>query len=159
MGRATDFSNCYIYNIVDKDKIVHYVGSTSNMNSRRSKHKYNCKNENSKHYHLDIYKYIRDNGGWDNFECVPIRKIVNISNITELRIAERLEMEKFTGLKNMMGSYMSEEEHRENTRNWQKQHPEKNAEYRKKYRQKHPEKVREQIKKWREKKQLEASDQ
>lgn len=152
MGRATDFSNCYIYHIVDSDKVIHYVGSTSNMNSRKSKHKYNCSHEHCEHYHFDIYQYIRNNGGWNEFEVVPIRKIENISNKTDLRIAEREEMEKFTGLKNMRGSYLSTEEQleqkRESTKIWRKQNPEKNAEHQRQWRQNNPEKKSESSKKW-----------
>jgi len=154
MGRATDYSNCYIYHIVDKENIVHYVGSTSNMNSRRSKHKYNCRTEKSKEYNFDIYRYIRDHGGFENFEIVPIRKIENISNKTDLRIAERSEMEKFSGLKNMIGSYLSDEErviqHAELCKKWIKQHPEKNAEHQRQWRQNNPEKVAENNRKYRE---------
>lgn len=179
MGRATDFSNCYIYYIKSMDGVVHYVGSTSNMNSRKSKHKYNCSHEHCEHYHLDIYQYIRNNGGWESFEIVPIRKIENISNKTDLLIAERAEMEKFSGLKNMRGSYLSTEEHlekkRESNKIWKKQHPEKNAEYQRQWIQNNPEKKREISRKYYEsnkekigeyqrkyrqqKKQLEASDQ
>jgi len=154
MGRATDYSNCYIYHIVDKEGIVHYVGSTSNLNSRKSKHKYCCRTENCKHYHLDIYQYIRDNGGFDAFEIVPISKIENISNKTELLIAERSEMEKHSGLKNMIGSYLTEEEraiqHAKNCKKWIKQNPEKNAEHQRQWRQNHPEKKRENNRKYRE---------
>jgi hypothetical protein len=185
MPRKTDFSNCYIYHIVDSNKVVHYVGSTSNINSRKSKHKYECYHENRVHYNYNIYKYIRENGGWDSFEIVPIRRIQNISNTTDLRIAEREEMEKFTGLKNMIGSYVSDEERiekkriwhennkerqKENLRKWREnnteywkrrreKNPEKIAEIRKKWHENNPGKRAEYCKRWREKKQLEASNQ
>tara|TARA_R110002167_G_C12368267_1_gene623852 strand:+ start:50 stop:541 length:492 start_codon:yes stop_codon:yes gene_type:complete len=127
MGRATDFSNCYIYYIVDKEGIVHYVGSTSNFNSRKSKHKFCCKTEHDRAYNLDIYKYIRANGGLDKFEIVPIRKIENVSNKTELLIAENDEIKKFTGLKNMRGSYQTHEQKLECTRIWKENNPAKHA--------------------------------
>jgi len=129
MGRATDYSNCYIYHIIDKEGIIHYVGSTSNMNSRRSKHKYCCRTEKCKEYNFDIYKYIRDHGGFDKFEIIPIRKIENISNKTDLRIAERSEMEKFSGLKNMIGSYLTEEERAEKNIETSKKFRENNPQY------------------------------
>ena len=146
MGRATNFDCCYIYHIL-KEGIVHYVGSTSNMNSRKSKHKFSCKTENNHAYNLDIYKYIRANGGWDAFEMVPIRKIENISNQTELRIAENDEMKKFTGLKNMRGSYQTHEEKIEKTRKsnlkWLKNNPEKKLELNRKWAAANPEKISE----------------
>jgi hypothetical protein len=175
MGRAIDFSNCYIYHIVDKEGIVHYVGSTSNMNSRKSNHKYACKHPNDNHHHFDIYKYIRDNGGFENFEIIPIKKIENISNKTELRIAERVEMEKYTGLKNMIGSYLSQEERLQRNRQWSIDNPEKHYELKRQWRKNNPEKKQKSDKKYYEsnkeklceyqrqyrlrKKQLEASDQ
>ena len=148
MGRATDYSNCYIYYIIDSDKVVHYVGSTSNFNSRKSKHKSICNHENNPHYHLDIYKYIRDNGGFEQFEIIPISKIENVKNQTELSIAERLEMEKFTGLKNMRGSFRSEKEKVEMRKQWKKDNPEKHAENSRIWRENNPEKYKQHCKKY-----------
>tara|TARA_R110000803_G_scaffold45069_1_gene95138 strand:+ start:218 stop:814 length:597 start_codon:yes stop_codon:yes gene_type:complete len=158
MGRATDYSNCYIYHFVDSDKVVHYVGSTSNMNSRKSKHKYACKTEHCKEYNFDIYKYIRANGDWDAFEMVPIRKLENISNKTELRIAEQEEINKFTTLKNKYGSYVSPEQHVANgleaTRIWRKNNPQKYFESSRlsdrKYYEANSEKVLQYQRKWRQ---------
>jgi hypothetical protein len=148
MGRATDFSNCYIYHILDKEKVVHYVGSTSNFNSRKSCHRFRCNTEHDKQHNLDIYRYIRDNGGFDAFEIVPIQKIENISNKTELRIAERAEMEKFSGLKNMRGSYLSTEEYQEKQRLWRENNPEKHAENCRKWAKNNPEKIKEKNRKY-----------
>jgi hypothetical protein len=139
MGRKTDFSNCYIYHII-KMEVVHYVGSTSNMNSRKSSHKYKCGTEHNKNYNLDIYKYIRDHGGFDNFQMIPIRKLENVKNKTDLLIAERLEMENFTGLKNMRDSYTTKEESLEKNREWQKTIPEKHLAKIRQWRQNNPEK-------------------
>jgi len=150
MGRATDFSNCYIYHIKSMDGVVHYVGSTSNMNSRKSSHKYNCSHENNKNYNLDIYQYIRNNGGFDNFEIIPIRKLENVSNKNDLLIAERTEMEKYTGLKNMRGSYQTNEEHLQQISLWQKNNPEKHNQYSKKYYESNKEYYTEYNRKWRE---------
>jgi hypothetical protein len=44
-----------------------YVGSTEDYNRRCSEHKSDCNNEHSKGYNLKVYKYIRANGGFDNF--------------------------------------------------------------------------------------------
>jgi len=173
MGRATDFSNCYIYHIIDSDKVVHYVGSTSNMNSRKSSHKYRCNTEHDKFYHLDIYKHIRDNGGFDAFEIVPIQKIENISNKTELLIAEQTEINKFSNLKNKNGSYRSsrkeinkiyyeknKDQINQQNRQWQKNNPEKHNEHNRTYREKNRDKLNEKQRQYRlQKKQLEASDQ
>ena len=173
MGRATDYSNCYIYHIIDTDKVVHYVGSTRNMNSRKSCHKYRCNTEHDKQHNLDIYQYIRDHGGFDAFEIVPIQKIENISNKTELLIAEQTEMNKFSNLKNKNGSYRgsrkeinkiyyekNKDQINEYNRQWKKNNREKNAEHFRKYREANKERLNEkQRQKYHEKKQLNASDQ
>lgn len=152
MGRSTDYSNCYIYYIVDKDGVIHYVGSTSNMNSRKSCHKYRCNTEKDKNYNLDIYRYIRDHGGFDNFEITPIKKIENISNKTELRIAEQQEINKFSGLKNKIGSYLSEEErviqNIERCKKHYEENKEQRREYQSKYNEKNKEKVNEYKRQW-----------
>jgi hypothetical protein len=175
MGRATDLSNCYLYHIKSKDGVVHYVGSTSNLNSRKSSHRYRCNTEKCPQYHFHIYQYIRNNGGFDQFDIIPIRKIENVSNKTDLLIAEQTEMNKFSGLKNMVGSYLSEEERIENSkkyyesnreqlnqqiRQWQKNNFEKVKKSQRKYRETHREKLNEKQRQKRlQKKQLEAYDQ
>jgi len=55
-----------------KDENI-YIGSTCNLNNRITKHKYCCNNERDKNYNLNIYKYMRDNGGFDNFEFTILR--------------------------------------------------------------------------------------
>jgi len=175
MGRATDFTNCYIYHIKSKDGIVHYVGSTSNMNSRKSCHRFRCNNEHDKNHNLDIYRYIRNNGGFDAFSIVPISKIENISNKTELRIAEQAEIKKYSNLKNMVGSYLSEEEsvirNIEKCKKWRENNPEycrqyyrenseKISEHNRKYYRENPEKFSEYQRQYRlKKKELKAAEQ
>jgi hypothetical protein len=67
-----NYQNGTIYKIVCKDKNITdcYVGSTICHNARKSQHKSDCNNEKSKNYNLPVYRFIRDNGGWDNWEFV-----------------------------------------------------------------------------------------
>ena len=44
-----------------------YIGSTSNFIRRRKQHFYSCNNPNSHCYNLKLYRFIRSNGGIDNF--------------------------------------------------------------------------------------------
>jgi len=148
MGRATDFNQCYIYHIKSKDGEVCYVGSTSNLNSRKSSHRYNCSHENNKFYHLDIYKYIRNNGGFSNFQIVPIRKLENVKNKNDLLIAEQAEMNKYSGLKNMRGSYQTEEERVKQNLQWRKENPEKIRQSYKKYYEANKEQIIEKTRIW-----------
>lgn len=71
-----NYMNTVIYQIRCKntDVIDTYVGHTTNKKSRTNEHKYNCSNENSKSYNVYLYSFIRDNGGWDNWELITIEE-------------------------------------------------------------------------------------
>lgn len=51
------------------DKKV-YVGSTINLKRRIRDHGQNCNNEKSKAYNYNLYKYIRENGGFNEYEFI-----------------------------------------------------------------------------------------
>jgi hypothetical protein len=81
-----DYSNTIIYKIYCKDSSIKdvYVGHTTNFTKRKYHHKV-CSNiitNKSK-----IYKTIRDNGGWDNWDMIEIAKY-NCKDVTEARIKE-----------------------------------------------------------------------
>ena len=71
-----DYSKTIIYKIVCNDVNVKdlYVGHTTNFVQRKYNHKSNYNNINSKLYNLYVYKFIRNNGGWDNFSMIIIEK-------------------------------------------------------------------------------------
>jgi len=62
-----------------------YVGSTDNINRRMSEHKYYCNNENSDKYNQKIYKIIRDNGGWEDWEYT----ILEVLDCNEMEARQR----------------------------------------------------------------------
>ncbi len=73
MGRAQDFTNSIIYHIRHmENKEVIYVGSTTNFSQRKAKHKY-LWNKEGNHFTFPIYCHIRNNGGFDCFEVIPIQ--------------------------------------------------------------------------------------
>ena len=57
-----------IYKLFCKDADEFYVGSTTKFHHRKIKHKTCCNNEKNKDYNIKVYKYIRDNGGYDKFD-------------------------------------------------------------------------------------------
>jgi len=71
---ATDFSKTKIYKIVCKDLSVNeiYVGHTTDFTRRKCKHKQDCNKETAKNYNTKVYKTIRENGGWENWDMVFI---------------------------------------------------------------------------------------
>ena len=66
------YSNTVIYKIHKND--ICFIGSTTNETSRRNSHKKECDNETGKSYNYYMYKYIRENGGWDNWNFEVIEK-------------------------------------------------------------------------------------
>ena len=58
---------------LDYDNNNVYIGSTTNLHRRKIQHKSTCISENDKAYHYKLYEYIRENGGWENFQFIILR--------------------------------------------------------------------------------------
>lgn len=73
---SIDFSKTKIYKIVCRDISIPdlYVGHTTNIIKRRCNHKDACCKEHNKEYKQYKYQFIRENGGWENFELVLIEE-------------------------------------------------------------------------------------
>ena len=89
-----DYSKACIYKIVCRDIEIKdcYVGSTSNLIKRKYYHKYVCNNANSKRYNFYVYNFIRDNGGFDNWDFIEIEKF-DCKTKEELHRRERYYIE------------------------------------------------------------------
>lgn len=74
--KAIDYSNCVMYKIVPIDPTIdfRYVGHTTNWTVRKYTHKTTCNNPSHKYHNLKLYRTIRENGGWDNFEMKIIEE-------------------------------------------------------------------------------------
>ena len=72
---AIDYTNTIIYKIQhnDNDELI-YVGHTTDFTKRKSAHKTNTNSMNGKAYNRQVYKMIRDNGNWDSFRMIEIKK-------------------------------------------------------------------------------------
>jgi hypothetical protein len=73
---AMDYSKSIIYKIVCKDTSITecYVGSTTNLTKRRYTHKFRCNTETDRGYNIYVYKFIREMGGWNNWDMVMIEE-------------------------------------------------------------------------------------
>ncbi len=112
MPRKQDFSKSVIYHIRNKEtKCIIYVGSTTHFQQRKAQHKFICNTPHDKNYNLNYYVFIRENGGWDYFEIIPI-EFLKLENKTQLIIAEQVEIDKHNNLKNINKSYNTEEDKR-----------------------------------------------
>ena len=132
MPRKLDYSNTIIYHIRNcYTKEVIYVGSSTNFSLRKRRHKYNCNKENSTHHNLPIYRYIRENGEWNSYEVIPIKKL-ELKNKIELLIEEQKEIDKFDTLRNIYRPYSDEEIKKEQNKEWRKNNKDKTIQYSKK---------------------------
>lgn len=137
-----NYNNSIIYKLCCKDVEVKdiYVGSTTNFKARKCYHKSTCNNENDKSYNIKVYKFIRDNGNWDNWDMVIIEQ-VSCSNKLELHKQERKYIED---LKSSLNCFIPTRPHKE----YREANKDKIKEHSKQYRQDNKEKERIRHKKY-----------
>ena len=89
-----NYKNSSIYKLCCKDTDIKdiYVGSTTNFKRRKGDHKYNCNNEKSLKHNIYVYQFIRENGGWTNWDMVEICNF-SCDNKRELHTEERRHLE------------------------------------------------------------------
>ena len=97
-----DYSNTIIYKITCKSPDVNevYVGHTTNFVQRKFCHKQSCTNIKSPNHNCKLYKVIRENNGWDNWNM----EIVNFFNCKDSYEARQKEQEYFVLLKATLNS-------------------------------------------------------
>ena len=153
MPRSQDFSQSVIYHIRTLEtKEVIYVGSTTNYEVRKRSHKNVSKNINDKHYNTPLYCYIRNNGGFDYFEVVPV-SFMKLETKIQLLIEEQKEIDKFSFLLNKYVSLPSiqhlKELKRKDNKKYMENHREKISELKKKYYEEHKDEITKKVKLWR----------
>ena len=79
-----------------------YVGHTSNLNQRKNNHKSHCNNESSKKYNYYVYQFIRQNGGWNNWNIIEIDR----RNCIDLNDACKFEREHMEHLNATLNKYI-----------------------------------------------------
>ena len=141
----TDYSKTIIYKFVCDDLNVNqcYVGHTINMTKRKCCHKSACNNEKNKAHNLKIYKIIRQNGGWDNWNMVLVEKFP-CKDSSEACKREREVYEELDAKMNMVIPYLTQEE----TKKYGKEYREDHKEYYKQYREEHKEYYKQNYKKY-----------
>ena len=144
-----------MYKISPKNsEIKHcYIGHTTNFNNRKRAHIRNTITENDKHYHLKHYEFIRQNGGWNEWEMVEIEKFIGKTKL-EARIREQELIHEHGANLNSLKAYITEDE-RKTTKNtitqkYREENKEIITEQMKKYREENKEKIYEKTKEYRE---------
>ena len=104
-----DRSKTMIYKIVCRDVSITdlYVGSTTNITMRRSCHRRVCNNPGGKGYNTYVYDFIRDNGGWDNWELILVENYPECTTGEEGRKRERYWCDKLDASLNTRQPYIS----------------------------------------------------
>jgi len=90
-----DYSKGLIYKLCCKDPIIEniYIGSTTNFRVRKNKHKSDCNNTSSKGFNYNVYRFIRENGGFENWDMILIENY-NCNSKKELDSKEREYVDK-----------------------------------------------------------------
>lgn len=132
----------HVYKLVCKDVNATevYVGSSTSLRNRRACHKTRCGNKNDKAYNRPVYQYIRENGGWDNWELLPIER-VEFDFKFELHERERHHMEALHATLNSQVPNRTRAEynqdHREEIKQQKKQYQQDHREEIKQRKQRH----------------------
>lgn len=102
-----------MYRIVCNDVLITdcYVGSTTDYKTRKRRHKCNCHNESKKEYNFNVYKFIRDHGGWSNWSMVPIEEF-SCNTKHEAAIRERYWLEYYMASLNSQVPSRTDEQYR-----------------------------------------------
>ena len=113
----TDYSKSLIYKICCKDNNITevYIGYTTNYKIRYNCHKSWCTNINGSKYNMKVYKFIRDHGGWDNWEMVELYKYPCNSK-KEIIAEERRAYDRFNATLNKFKPNRTREEYSIDTR-------------------------------------------
>ncbi len=86
--RNIDYSKTTIYKIIylKDDKFIYFGGTTTDLKSRMKSHKH--KLNKGKYNDNKFFKFVRDNGGFDNFDIFEVEKYPNCKNVKELEDRE-----------------------------------------------------------------------
>ena len=103
-----------VYKIVSTDINIKeiYVGSTINFRTRKFQHKTSCNNDNNKDYNTNVYKYIRENGGWNTFDMIQIEEVKHDTK-QQLHARERYWIEELKATLNRRIPTRTEAEYRQ----------------------------------------------
>jgi len=133
-----------------------YIGSTRDFTNRKSKHKGACNNVNNKGHNLKVYRTIRENQGWENWNMVCIEIMENTTKLeAEIREEQwRMQLKATLNDKMVTRGHMTREEykkqyneeHKDHYKEYYKQYKEEHKDYYKEYNKKYCEENREHLK-------------
>lgn len=122
-----------------------YIGSTKNFSNRKCQHKRDCITEERKAYNINLYKTIRENGGWDNWNVKPIGKGI-FNNRIDALIEEQKYINENNSTLNTHKAVMTKEDENNYKKQYVINNPDKVKESKKKYRETHKEQIKQKTK-------------
>jgi hypothetical protein len=145
------YANTKIYKLVCRDLTVPEicVGYTTDFTNRKCKHKHVCSNIKHKDHNLKVYRYIRENGGWLNWQMVEIEKFPCLDEIEACK-RERYYIETLKSSLNCNIPGRTKQEYREDnietilaqSKQYREENKEEIAIRDKKYREEHKEHIK-----------------
>lgn len=140
--KPMDYSKTHFYKIVcnDTDLNLCYVGHTTDFKRRKYEHKSCCDNVNGKMYNHNVYKTIRENGGFENWSMILLDTL-HCENSLDAKKKEREFMEELNATLNQVYPSRSSKERYETNkeivnekhREYYRQNKEKHKQRQKKY--------------------------
>lgn len=140
-----NYENGVIYKIFCKNPEIKdiYIGSTTIFQYRKYRHKSHCKNTN--YDNSFKYKFINENGGWENWEMIELEKYEAEDKLS-LEEREKYYINLLKPTLNSVKIYPSKEELNIKAREYNKKYYDNNKEkvkqMRKKYIQNNKEKIK-----------------
>ena len=98
-----------------------YIGSTKDFKQRKQKHKQVCNNINNTQHNLKVYQMIRENGGWDKCEMVPVEECECETTI-QVHIREEELRKEYNAEMNSYKAYSTTEEKNEYNKEYFKEY-------------------------------------
>ena len=130
-----------------------YIGSTIDLKNRIKSHRHNCNNEKNEKYNYKLYQYIRENGGFNEYEFIILECYVFNHN-HELLYKEDDYIKMYDNNLNSKRAYLTDEEYKkknnEKVKKYREEHIEERKEYNKKWYENNKEEINEKNKKYRE---------
>ena len=142
---AVDYSKTIIYKLVHKedyDNANIYIGSTTDFTRRKTLHKSSCNNENREGYNAKKSQYIRENGGWNEWNMIEIEKFP-CGDGNEARAREEYWRSHFNAQLNTNRAYRTKEQKREQQKEHYKEHKDKISEKKKEQYEQNKDKITE----------------
>lgn len=133
-------STIYKLHCKNPDVTECYVGKTIDVSMRRNTHKTKCNNEKCKEYNFKVYKFIRENGGFENWILEEIETIEHDSENNVL-VRER-EYYWFNELKATLNNNTPNQSHIVSSKIWRDNNKEYSKEYGKIYKEKNKEQIK-----------------